>query len=1007
MHPHIVSRLRKSAGPFALSNLALALIVAIAYGFDLNIAIVALLCLLVIVLHALADGFVSSAIVSIIAGSYLVYLFSYRIFEFRIDDPADLVVFLVFLIVSNVLAWIASKGHATIGNVRRQLSLAESIGHIAVWDRDLRTNIIEFAGDYSKIYGLAAGQRSLTYGEWLRLIHPEDRERVLAAVQETLTRTHIWDEEFRIVWPDGSIRWLLGKGTGFSDEIGRPVRIAGVNIDITERKRAEDALRESEERLRFAQQVASIGTFDWNIETGVNTCTPELEAIYGFPRGGFPGTQSAWDELVHPDDRPLALERVMESFETGTPAEAEWRIILRDGGVRWIFGRWQVFKNAAGEPQRMRGVNMDVTDRKYVEEALRRSEERFRLAVQATNDAVWDIDLATGTVSWNETYATLYGRPPETSKSWQWWIDRIHAEDRERTSEGLASAISGSESTWTCEYRFQRVDGTWAYIYDRAYIARDPSGVAWRVIGAMQDLTQRKRVEAELRESEERFRNIADSAPVVVWVSGLDGVATFVNRYGLNFYGRTLEQMVGTAWPDLVHPDDSERVAAEFSAAVADCRTYQISFRVRRADGEYRWVLSNGCPRFAGEVYTGHIGITTDITEVKQSQEQLQAAQKLESLGVLAGGIAHDFNNLLGGIHSVAELVEMDLAPGSPCREEIQRIKTATIRGSEIVRELMIYAGEGQKDIKEAVDVARLVEEMFELLKVSISKQVALRTDFRGDLPTVWGNASQIRQVVMNLILNASEAIGDTKGAITLTTEHLSGGRDLAPNNAIDLTPGDYVRIEVSDTGSGMTEEIKAKIFDPFFSTKFAGRGLGLAVVQGIVRDLGGAINMVSAPGEGTAFQVLLPRAPERAYESDSTSAFGGMEKSNAQARTILVVEDEETLRRAVSIGLRKLGFSAIEASDGSVALDLLRAHKNEIDVLLLDVTLPGASSREVFEEALRIRPNLKVIITSAYDEEMVDAYYSGLRVTHFIRKPFRLDDLVRLFEVALSARAH
>jgi signal transduction histidine kinase len=278
-------------------------------------------------------------------------------------------------------------------------------------------------------------------------------------------------------------------------------------------------------------------------------------------------------------------------------------------------------------------------------------------------------------------------------------------------------------------------------------------------------------------------------------------------------------------------------------------------------------VLAKGTPRFAGDVHIGQIGITTDITELKQSQEQLQAAQKLESLGVLAGGIAHDFNNLLGGIHAEAELVETDLAVGSAAREEVQRIKMAAIRGSEIVRELMIYAGENQKDFNESVDVSLLVEEMLELLKVSISKQVALRTDFRGELPTVWGNAPQIRQLMMNLVLNASEAIGDAQGVITVTAAQVSGGSDLAPNNTTDLTPGDYVRIEVSDTGGGMTNETKAKIFDPFFSTKFPGRGLGLAVVRGIVRDLGGAINVVSAPGQGAVFQVLLPSAPKSALE--------------------------------------------------------------------------------------------------------------------------------------------
>jgi len=879
----------------------------------------------------------------------------------------------------------------------QRLSLAQNAAHLGVWDRDLRTNVIMTYGEHARLYGLPPDQPPLSYEGWLSLIHPVDRERVQKLMQDTLERTHVWDAEFRVVWPDGSEHWLLGKGAVFLDDSGHPVRITGVNLDITEGKHAAAALRESEERLRFAQQAAGIGTFDWNIENGVNTWAPELEAMYGLPPGGFPGTQAAWEDLVHPDDRARAVQLVTKSFEAGTPTRGEWRVVWPDGSVHRLSGRWQVFKNSVGKPVRMTGVNIDVTDRQHAKQALLQSEERFRLAIKATNDAIWDIDLATGTVRWNETYATLYGRPPETSNSWQWWIDRIHPEDRERTSDGLRSAIRGSESTWTCEYRFQRVDGAWAYIFDRAYIARDASGRAWRVIGAMQDLTERKRAEAELRESEERFRNIADSAPVIVWVCGPDGAVTFTNRFGLNFIGRTMEQELGTGWTNLLHPDDRERVAFAFSSAVAGRRIYQTSFRIRGVDGEYHWMLSKGAPRFAGEVYTGHIGITTDITELKQSQERLQAAQKLESLGTLAGGIAHDFNNVLGGILAEAELVETDLATGSALSEEIQRIKTAAIRGSEIVRELMIYAGADEKDFNETVDVSRLVEEMLKLLKVSISKQVVLRTDFREDLPAVRGNAPKIRQVVMNLVLNASEAIGDAQGVITVTTAQVSGGRDLAPNNATDLTPDDYVRLEVSDTGSGMTEETKAKIFDPFFSTKFPGRGLGLAVVQGVVRDLGGGLNIVSAPGQGTLFQVLLPCAPKMASEIHSAITFGGLEKSNALAGTILVVEDQEILRRAVSQGLLKRGFSVIEAIDGSVAMDLIHAHKNDIDVVLLDVTLPGASSREVFEEALRMRPDLKVIVTSAYSEEKVDAYFSGLRVDHFIRKPFHLDELVRL----------
>jgi two-component system cell cycle sensor histidine kinase/response regulator CckA len=228
----------------------------------------------------------------------------------------------------------------------------------------------------------------------------------------------------------------------------------------------------------------------------------------------------------------------------------------------------------------------------------------------------------------------------------------------------------------------------------------------------------------------------------------------------------------------------------------------------------------------------------------------------------------------------------------------------------------------------------------------------------------------------------------------------------LAFNCATTLLQGDYVQLQVSDTGSGMTEAVKAKIFDPFFSTKFAGRGLGLAVVQGIVLAHGGDINLRSTPGEGTTFQVFLPCTPQRVAKVHSAVSSSEVPPSNARTGTILVVEDEETLRLAVSKALRKSGFSVMEAGDGSEAMDLLRAHKDEIDVVLLDVTLPGIASREVLEETQRMRPDLKVIVTSAYSKETVDASFAGLGVEHFIRKPFQLRDIARLLEDVMSGEA-
>ena len=271
-----------------------------------------------------------------------------------------------------------TQAERALRDKERQLVLAQSAGHLGLWERDLRTGVTVTSSEFARLHGLTADQLPPTHEGYLPYVHPDDLERIQAEYRESIERTHVWDTEFRVVWPDGSVHWLLGKGQVFLDDAGRPVRLAGVSLDITERKRSQEtALQESEERLRFAQQAAGISTFDWNIENGENTWTPELEAMYGLPPGEFPGTQAAWEDLVHPDDRARAGQLVTKSFESGTPTRGEWRVVWPDGSVHWLSGRWQVFKNSVGKPVRMTGVNIDITDRQHVKQALLQSEERF------------------------------------------------------------------------------------------------------------------------------------------------------------------------------------------------------------------------------------------------------------------------------------------------------------------------------------------------------------------------------------------------------------------------------------------------------------------------------------------------------------------------------------------------------------------------------------------------------------------------------------------------------
>ncbi len=370
---------------------------------------------------------------------------------------------------------------------------------------------------------------------------------------------------------------------------------------------------------------------------------------------------------------------------------------------------------------------------------------------------------------------------------------------------------------------------------------------------------QQHKTEHSLRESEERFRNMANTAPVMIWISGVDERANFFNRGWLNFTGRSLSEEIGYGWTVGVHPDQRDNCLAGYSAAFKGRRDWHTEYQLRRADGEYRWMLCSGGPRFAqGGVFEGYIVSCFDITDFKNAQESALSRQKLESLGVLAAGIAHDFNNLLGSIHAEAELAEVELAEGSHSDKEIQAIKRISIRASEIVRQLMIYSGHDRPDF-EPLDVTKIVEEMLELLHVSTSKNASLKVDLARNLPEVMANGSQIRQVVMNLVINASDALANKGGEIRVSTAVATGGPDLTLPSGGALPEGTYVMLRVSDTGAGMTKEAQTKIFDPFFTTKLAGRGLGLAVVHGIVGAHHGTIDLVSAPGEGTTFHIYLP----------------------------------------------------------------------------------------------------------------------------------------------------
>jgi PAS domain S-box-containing protein len=476
----------------------------------------------------------------------------------------------------------------------------------------------------------------------------------------------------------------------------------------------------------------------------------------------------------------------------------------------------------------------------------------------------------------------------------------------------------------------------------------------------------------------------------------------WVNLSYATWLGRTPDEITGRTILDILGPTAYERIRPRIEEALSG----------KKQEFEVEEDLPGIGPRYIHAVYMptrglddkvdGWIAVVTDITDARRLHEASAARQKLESVGMLASGIAHDFNNLLGGVLAQAELALGELAAGLRPEEQLKAIRDVAIRGSEIVRELMIYAGKDH-ETRELVDLSELVSEMLQLLKISVSKHATLETDLGEDLPAIWANAAQLRQIVMNLVTNASEALGERDGAIRVTTRCAKVDPGSSVGTSDRLAGGDYLQLEISDTGSGMSPETQARVFDPFFTTKSAGHGLGLAVVSGIVRGLGGAIHLSSELGWGTTFQILLPSA-EAAGHGTSSAPRTSEDGADSPGSAVLVVEDEDLLRGAVVKMLRKQGFEVFEAADGSSAIEFLRTKDGNIDAILLDVTIPGASSREVATEAAKAHPHIKLVLTSAYSPDVITRAVDAPTTVSFIRKPYKIADLVQTLWSVLSS---
>ena len=639
---------------------------------------------------------------------------------------------------------------------------------------------------------------------------------------------------------------------------------------------------------------------------------------------------------------------------------------------------------------------------------LETTNERLAMAQEAGRVGTWELDPASGSGSGSQEWFRLHGLNGDVGAiSLAVWEQAVHPADRGVLRERVAEApAQGGE--FNLEFRVLWPDSTVHWIALHGAVHRHNKKTL--LTGTVHDISERKEYENALSNHAAELETLYKTAPVGLGFMDRDLRFVRVNEQlaaidGVpiaDHTGRTLRETLPADLADLLGP--LHRQVLESGEAVLQ---REVSGWSPARPGHKRdWLVSYSPVKKEDGAIIGIQTLVQDITERKRFEEQLSHTAKLEGLGVLAGGVAHDFNNLLTGILGNATLALDHLPSENPARRPLLDVVNASERAAHLTRQLLAYAGKGRFLI-EPLNLSNLVREMSHLIRTSIPRTVQVRLKLQEPLPSIEGDAGQLQQVVMNIIINGAEAVpeGET-GTVFVTTGVQTVDRAYIATTFFSpgsLSQGDYVFLEVHDTGCGMDQSTMERIFDPFFTTKFTGRGLGLSAVMGIVRSHRGALKVYSTPGQGTTFKILFPMI-EQEVAARPPVALGASVFRDA---TVLVVDDEDVIRRMAQSTLESYGYHVVVADNGEAAVAQFRKLANQIHLLLLDLTMPGMNGEAVLREVKAIRPDVKVILSSGYNEVEIVQRFTGKGLAGFIQKPYTSAALINKIGAALSEVEH
>jgi PAS domain S-box-containing protein len=778
---------------------------------------------------------------------------------------------------------------------------------------------------------------------------------------------------------DGEQFWASGEMTPIRDQDGTPVGLVKVLRDRTEQYRASEALRQSELRLRRAQEAGRVGVFALDLPTRIVSGSTTFFRLYGLGEIET-ATEAEIAALVLPDDwREISSKRNYALDDA--PRDIEYRIRRADDGtLRWISRKAEYERDAEGRPLRLVGVVQDVTEQRLARREAEQNAAQFLALAQALPTQIWTAQ-ADGTVDWYNACVCDYTGWQSGELHAARWSEILHADDLAQAMQRWQSAVA-TGGTYECELRMRRSDGAYRWHIARALPILGEDGRILRWVGISTDIHEQK--VAQARSTSDRDRIWGLSQEIMLVCDG-GGVIRAANPSTTRLLGWSADEMVGRMLPEFVHRDDLATAAAEIAKLAHGPTTLAFESRFRTKDGGTSLIACSAEP--AGDVF--YI-VGRDVTEQRAAEEALRQSQKMEAVGQLTGGIAHDFNNLLQGITGSLTVIQKLIAQGRVTELDrfIRGAMTSAARAAALTHRLLAFSRRQPLNPR-AVRANPLVSSMDDLLRRTLGERIDLNLALAADLWPTMCDPNQLESAILNLVINARDAMPDG-GRLTIQTH----------NAAVDgtrrqgLKAGEYVCISVTDTGTGMSADTTAKAFEPFFTTKPIGQGtgLGLSMIYGFVRQSGGFVDIDSELGAGTTVVLYLPRSKGTTDEAEP-SAQATSEHGARRNETVLVVEDEPVVRALIVEVLRELGYRALEADDGPSGLSILESNQR-IELLVTDIGLPGLNGRQVVEAARQLRPSLRVLFMTGYAETagMASGFLEpGMAM---ITKPFAMDAL-------------